>query len=1022
MTLASGTRLGPYEILSPLGAGGMGEVYRARDTRLGREVAVKVLPENLARDSDCLRRFEQEARAASALSDPHIVTVFDVGRHEEISYFVTEVVEGTDLRTLAGDARLTLERIIDLAGQVAAGLSVAHEKGIVHRDLKPENILVAKSGLAKIADFGLAKLSGGEEDDDDGLSQMATAAPERTQRGMILGTFAYMSPEQARGEKIDFRSDQFAFGTILYELLTGTSPFKRPTTMATLMAVVEHQPQPLGESRANLPESLEKIIRRCLAKNAEERYHSTKDLVRDLSEALRPSAAPTAVPLPLNSLIGRAKEVAAVRSLLARGNVRLVTLTGPAGIGKTRLALQVANELAHDFPGGIAFVSLASVSDPSLVVAAIAKSFAIGEEPGRSLEELLYEHLRGRMGGAILLTLDNFEHLIEGVGAIAEILAKIPKLKILVTSRSLLRIYGEQEFPVPPLPVPEADDSLSLDRIESIASVDLFLQRARAVKPSFALTADNALSVAQICRRLDGLPLAIELAAARIKLLSPSAIRSRLETRFDLLTGGPRDLPTRQQTLRAAIDWSYELLSEPEKTLLRRISVLVGGCTLEAIEAVCNAREDLGIDPLEGVASLCDKSLLLRSEADEEEPRFIQLQTIREYGMGRLEESGEEESVRRCHAAYFLVLAEETDAKMGGPEGTEAFALLKREEDNCRAAIEWLARGQEPLWGLRLGASLFRFWEKQESVSEGRAQLGRLLAAPGAQARTRERARALLGAAILAYAQRDSEAAESIASESLEIFRELSDRRGCVVALNDLAVGAFIREDYRAALPLLEEAIGIWEAIGERELTERTRLNLADTLRAIGETERAQELFERCLRAFSELGDFNGVAWVRSHLARMAKDRGEPEEAERLLAQSLSTFEKTGDWIGVATCAGDLAEIAETTGDFESARAILRNGLSIVRRGGAKRSIARMIDSYAVLAAAEGFAARALRLVGAVETFRKSHGFARLPSERAAIEAMIERAATALSEQESEAAWRRGRAMSIEEAAEEALA
>ncbi|MGH9442595.1 MAG: protein kinase domain-containing protein [Thermoanaerobaculia bacterium] len=1027
MPLASGTRLGPYEILTPLGAGGMGEVYRARDTRLGRDVAVKILSEELAKDRECLRRFEQEARAASGLSDPHIVAVFDVGRDQEVSFIVTEIVEGTDLRLLAGGTRLPLERIVDIAGQIAAGLSAAHEKGIVHRDLKPENILVSKNGLAKIADFGLAKLASPENED---ISQMATAAGDLTRTGTILGTVAYMSPEQARGEKIDFRSDQFSFGTILYELLTGISPFKRPTAMATLMAVVEEHPRSPGESRVALPENLGKIVRRCLAKSAEDRYHSTKDLVRDLAEALQPSAAgvaaaataPRVLPVPPNPLIGRTREVAAVRAMLLGGGVRLLTLAGPAGIGKTRLALQAANELAADFPGGVEFIALAAVTDPSLIVAAIARALNVGEEPGRLLGDLLCEHLLGRMGGAMLLLLDNFEHLLEGVGTIADLLAKIPKLKILLTSRSLIRISGEHEFPVPPLPVPGAEDPISPGALESVAAVQLFLQRALAVKPSFALTEENAPAVAQICRRLDGLPLAIELAAARIKLLSPAAIRARLETRLDLLTGGPRDLPTRQQTLRAAIDWSFELLSEPEKSLFRRVSVFVGGCTLEAIEAVCNAREDLGVDPLEGVASLCDKSLLLRSEAEGDDARFVQLQTIREYGRGRLEDSGEEDFLRRCHAAYYLVLAEETDARMGGPDGAAAFALLKNEEDNCRSAVEWLALGREPLWGLRLGASLFRFWEKQETVSEGRAQLELLLSLPGAQVRTRERARALLGGAILAHAQRDKRAQETMASESLEIYREIGDRRGCVVALNDLAVGAYLREDYRAAVPLLEEAIRIWEEIGERGLTERTRMNLADSLRSVGETERARDLFEKCLRTFSELGDLDAMAWTQSHLAGMAQDRGERDEAKKLLTQSLSTFERTGDWIGVANCASDLARIAERDGDFDSARFSLRNALAIVRRDGAKRSIARLIDSYAMLAAAEGLASRAICLVGAVEAFRKSHGFPRPRFERVAIEQTVEKAAEGISEQEAETAWRRGRAMSIEEAVEEALA
>jgi tetratricopeptide (TPR) repeat protein len=552
--------------------------------------------------------------------------------------------------------------------------------------------------------------------------------------------------------------------------------------------------------------------------------------------------------------------------------------------------------------------------------------------------------------------------------------------------------------------------------------VQVFLQRARAVTPSFTLTAGNAADIAEICRRLEGVPLALELAAARVKLFSPRTILGRLARRLELLTGGPRDLPGRQQTLRAAFDWSYDLLDEAEKRLFRRLSVFRGGCTLEAVEAVCNAREDLGMDVLEGVASLCDKSLFLRSDGDDEDPRFTQLETIREYGAERLEKSEEEESVRRCHAAYALILAEEGDAKLGGPEGLAWYARLRAEEANLRAALQWLALGREPVWGLRLGAALLRFWEREEYFTGGRQQMEALLAVPGAEARTRERARALLGAAILAFEQGETAPGLKMAQESLVIFREIGDRRGWVAALNDLAVGAFARAEYDTASRLFQEAIEILEEIGDRSAAERTRMNLADTLRASGEKNRARALFEQCFRSFTDLSDFDGLAWTMSHLARMACEAGETAEGRDLLTHSLALFEQSGDFVGVANSRSDLSRISGAEGDFAAARAHLGRGLEVARREGLRRSFARLADDACALALAEGRARNALSLAGSVEAFRKSSGFPRPQVERSDFETTLSRAREALSEREASAAWGEGALVPIDDAVEQALA
>ena len=662
MALVTGTRFGTYEILSPLGAGGMGEVYRARDSRLGREVALKVLPEHLARDPLRLQRFEQEARSASALNHPNIVTIYELGQVESTYYIAMELVEGDTLRDLLSAGQVPLHKGIEIAVQVAEGLAQAHEIGIVHRDLKPENLMVSRDGRVKILDFGLAKLTSLSSD----ASETVTLGGARTLAGALLGTVGYMSPEQASGQHLDFRSDQFSLGLVLYETAAGKPAFLRGTVAETLASVLRDDPEPVSAINRQAPAPLCWVIERCLAKQPGERYASTRDLARDLA-ALRdrgadaagpmPVMRPSNLPAPRTGFVGREKEVEALTDLLQRTDVQLVTLTGPGGIGKTRLALQATAGLAASFPGGTYFIPLAPVNDVALVPSVIAQTMGLRQSSNQPALEAVCDYLQKALRAPLLLLFDNFEHMTEAAPVVAELLTRSPHLKVLVTSRAPLHVYGEREFPVPTLGVPDLKWAPPLDALVQYPAVRLFRQRARAVKPDFEITKENARSVVMICQQLDGLPLAIELAAARIKLLSPFAMQVRLESRLQLLTGGARDLPERQQTLRGAMDWSYGLLTAAEQTLFRRLSVFVGGCTLEAVEAVCDTRQDLGLDVLEGMASMVDKSLAQQSEQATGEPRYMMLETIREYGLEQLAASGEDAAIRRAHAAYYLVLA-----------------------------------------------------------------------------------------------------------------------------------------------------------------------------------------------------------------------------------------------------------------------------------------------------------------------------------------------------------------------------
>jgi len=414
----------------------------------------------------------------------------------------------------------------------------------------------------------------------------------------------------------------------------------------------------------------------------------------------------------------------------------------------------VASELLHRFQKRVYFVALASITDPGMVSMAIAESLGIHQAGGRPVMDLLKDYLREDDASPVLLLLDNFEHILSASSLVIELLECSTSLKVMVTSRAALRVYGEHEFPVLPLPLPDSQQMHSLEALLGNPAVALFSQRAAAVKPDFTITAENAPTIGAICSRVDGLPLAIELAAARVKVLPPSAMLARLESRLELLTAGPRNVPERQQTLRKTIDWSYDLLNESEQKLLRRLGVFVGGCTLEAAEAVCNTRSDLGAEIFNVMSSLVDKSLVQQTEQSGNEPRFGMLETIREYCLERLSDSGEEPAARRAHAAYCLVLAEEGNPDLPETERGGWLARCDIEHDNFRAALDWLFPSAEVEWSFRLCGALFRFWEMREHLAEGRARLESLLPM-GEPAFAKERAKVLAYLSTFATVQGD---------------------------------------------------------------------------------------------------------------------------------------------------------------------------------------------------------------------------------------------------------------------------
>src|SRR5829696_4918744 len=508
------------------------------------------------------------------------------------------------------------------------------------------------------------------------------------------------------------------------------------------------------------------------------------------------------LPLQPTPLVGRVREVEEVAQRLCNEQVRMLTLTGPGGTGKTRLALQAGADLLDEFDDGVFFVALAAITDPELVPSAIAEALGVRESAEQALEESLKSYIRDKR---LLLILDNFEQVLEGAPLVGELLGTCPRLKVLATSRIPLRLYGEQEYPVPPLALPDPRALPPVKVLTQYEAVKLFVERARAVKADFEVTNESAPSVAEICARLDGLPLAIELAAARVRLLPPQALLRRLGNRLKLLKGGPRDLPARQQTLRGTIDWSYDLLTEEEKTLFGRLSVFSGGRTLEAIEEICGREGEL--DALEVMESLLEKSLLRQEVGVEGEPRFVMLETVHEYAREKLQESGEEQEIKRAHAEYFLALAEEAESQVRGSEAATWLERLEAEHDNMREALSW-ALGQEKVeLGLRLAGALWRFWWMRSHYSEGRRWLENALAVDR-RGSPSARAMALAGIGEIASQQGDLDQAQEACEEGLKLLaREATEAK--IYLLLPLGKVARMREDYTWATQVNEESVAL---------------------------------------------------------------------------------------------------------------------------------------------------------------------------------------------------------------------
>jgi predicted ATPase len=742
------------------------------------------------------------------------------------------------------------------------------------------------------------------------------------------------------------------------------------------------------------------------------------------------------------SLVGREAEIRQICERLSGRESRLLTLTGPAGVGKTRLALAAAERLLGSLPDGGYFVDLSPIGEAALVLPTLAR--AVGAwDPG---EPASPARVQARLGARqVLLVLDNFEHVLPAATPLAALLDACPRVRTLVTSREPLRLRREQQFPVPPLGLADSRGALTPAEVAAAPAAQLYVLRAQAVQPSFALTAANARAVAELCARLDGLPLAIELAAARIKVLPPGAILARLEGRLDLLASKGADEPARHRTLRAAIEWSHDLLDPGERALFRRLAVFAGAYTLEAAEAVCAeppappgaaatrgrrrgrrrgparaAARSSGLTVLAGLESLVDKSLLQREEA-EGEPRFRMLETVRAFAQERLSEAGEAEPLARRHLEYCVRRAEQAVPHLLGAEQPRWLEHLGHEYDDLRAALGRAVAAGAAAPALRLAAALWRFWYFRSDFTEGRGWLTRVLALPATAAQAEARAEALNGAGALAISQDDFAAARSLYEECLALRRAAGDRSGEARALNNLSVVAIAVADYPRAQALLTSSLVLHRAAGYRIGEAYNLNNLGLLRRGEGALAAAQARQEESLALFEELGDVWGAAMAQCDLADVLRDRGAAEHAARLYEASLARRRAVGDRRGAGVTLAGLARLDTRRGRYAEARANLAAALAIVREVRDGRAAARVLETGAELAAAEARPEHALRLAAAAAAVRARAGVPLPRAECAPWEAWLRTVRGTVGEAEAVRDWAAGGATPLDQILTEAL-
>ena len=975
MTLATGEKLGPYEIMAPLGAGGMGEVYRARDLRLGRFVALKVLPARMAQDAEMLERFQREARAVASLNHPNIVTLHSVEESRGIHFLTMELIEGHSLSALIREGGLDFGRIFEIADALSRALAAAHAKGIIHRDLKPANIMVTEDGRAKILDFGLAKLVGTFHPETG--SELPTQM--RTQAGVVMGTRPYMSPEQVSGKELGPSTDIFSLGVLLFEMTTGRRPFQGKSVEELFAAILVEEAPSVGRLRSDVPESLSHAIARCLKKDPAKRFHSAAELSLELRGAsnaasLAAPAQQTSLmkppPTPATMLLGREEAIRDALTLIREG-ARLLSITGSGGTGKTRLSIELFRRLAPDYAGGAAFVSLASVTVAANVMKNISAALDVPEAQGRSAIDGLAAVIGERR---VLLVLDNLEQVLDAALELASLVDRCPSLQLIVTSRAPLKVGLESEFVLPPLALP-GSESILLDDLKACPSVALFVQRALKVKPGFALTDVNAPSIAAICRRLDGLPLALELAAARVRVLEPTALLQRLDHALDLLTSGDRDLPLRQRTLRTTISWSYSLLHVAEQQLLRRLSVFRDGWTLEAMEQVCFGEDQRG-RALDQLDSLVEKGLVRVVGSGE---RYALLETIRAFSAEQLHTDGTAQDLRLAHADYYLAFALALDDGIKGTTQVEAMQRGRRDNENVQAALQCLIAGARAgdvsalRKGLEMCGALTWFAHIGGHHLTLRAAVLELLALAADGPPTPERARARIAASMMSASTGHWD--ESLAHAQAG-HQDAVATGGNLFAAEASAFAAYVDLHHGR---MKESAAALDETMQRSLDGSEFLLALGMTLKgmvvfAMGDLPGGRALVEQGLTIQRRNGDAEAGGLSLSFLAQMSFVEGNLAKALALYREALATLELVGDQPEIARVHCEMGWTALAVADTEAAERAFVLGARVNEAVGSAPGTGQALLGLAAVEAARGNRERAVTIAASAQALSERAG------------------------------------------------
>jgi predicted ATPase len=939
-------RLGPYEILGRLGAGGMGEVWLARDGRLQREVALKLLPHRMMADTEALALFRNEALALASLNHPNIATIHGLEEMPDgTMVLVLERVEGETLAHRIASAPLAIEEALQISAQVAQALEVAHERGIVHRDLKPGNVMIGPRGLVKVLDFGLAKRTYGlanprpykPGDSQPGFTHVPSDQPA-SMSGPVSGTPGYMSPEQVLAGTQDERTDVFAFGCVLYECLSGRRAFPADDPFVAMAQVLNDEPD-LAALPPSTPPVIRKMLGACLAKDTEQRPRSARDLRHAIEEALgiRRAAAlregeavttPHNLPAQATSFVGRQQTLEECARALAE--TRLLTLTGIGGSGKTRLALQLAEGELEKFHDGVWFVDVAPLTESERLVESLAAVLGVPDEQGRPLIAGVTAWLKPRHA---LLVLDNAETHSAACGALAtELLRACPSVKLVVTHRAALELEGETLYTVPTLDIP--DESVrTAAAADASESVRLFCERARAASTAFQLTDDNAEAVAEICRRLDGIPLALELAAARVRVMAVDQIRARLGDRFKLLTRSGTGASSRQQTVLAVIQWSWDHLLEPEQDLLRRLAVFTGGWTLERATSVCSDDGDeFGV--LDLLTRLVERSLVVVRHVDGGHVRYRFLESVWRFALDKFEAHAEHAVLRERHLAEYLALVERLAPALEGADLANAMKELVPDEENILAAMAWCEHAEQGVErGFRLLLATNRFWGVRGRYALGMRLAGDALKRDTSHEPTPLRAAMLTRFAGFALPLGDYEAGRPVLEESLAISRSNGDRKGEARALAGLGVVAFFQSRFEDALMINSESLQLYESLGQRRGVAMTLHNLAYSELTLGIGDHGRAKFESALAMLRESGDRSTEALCLGSLASTLTRLGLLEEARGRLVECFAALadleapregveglDALVEWL--VTC-GRLAEAARMLGAAVAARASL---------------------------------------------------------------------------------------------------